>query len=354
MKEQPDDSGVETTGSQDLSPLRSAFRPDLLVRRWKLPAAFCAAVVVGAMCLHGGASGHVAPPMQSVGKVVAKNAAPAMVAPDGGPGGGSGGSSAGGGIRGGFSLYEGVGGGVEFWFDPSTGDLTVAIGAGVGEGGEGVLGTYSPGSAPEPGTYSFVNATFATGTVATVNVSGEYSWANGAFNGSVGTTVAGRTVTLTSDGTASVTVSVTPTSTEEGFEGAVGVKSVFVFNPMAFIDDIIQDILDSLFGGDEIDDTDSYGGDDDGSVTDDDGTSADDDGTAADDGGDDAGDGDGGDGGGGGGGGGGDCDDASSLATVVMSSSLATVSLPGQRVAPQMEAPVDPCSDDDGDDGDDE
>jgi hypothetical protein len=223
-------------------------------------------------------------------------------------------SSSSGGIHGSFSLYDGVGGGLEFWFDPDTGQLTVAIGAGVGEGGDGVVGYYVPGTVPEPGPSDFVEANFGVGTVGTVNVTGEYEWESGNFSGSISATVDGRTVYLNSDGSGGLDVSVQAEEGAEGFEGAVGVKYVFSFDVSGILQ-ILQDIWDALTSVDDEDPFyDEYYDDDgesddvtgtDTTVTDDDGTTDDSTTDGTDDSGDD---GDSASSGGGGGGDGGSCD----------------------------------------------
>ena len=285
--------------ADSISPLRS---------RWRMPAVATTMALVAALCLHTGsaaqATAGAAKPASVSAHAVAGNATKASLtghvelAAD----------SAGGGVHGAFNLYDGVGGGIEFWFNPATGDLTVAVGAGVGEGGAGVLGTYAPGSVPEPGTYVYVNADLGAGTVATVNVAGNYSLNNGVFVGTVNTTVAGRTLSIASDGGATFDVNVNAAEGAEGFSGAIGVNYTFNFNVTDVIN-YIWNAIKNLFTGDySLDDSDETGDDttlyDDDSSTDDDSSlttddSSDDSGSSDDVSSDDSGD----DGGGGGGGG---------------------------------------------------
>jgi hypothetical protein len=323
MDPHTDETGYVPAGAPEPTgtPHRSVFQR----RRFKIAGGVGALSLAVALGLQFSTAAHSpAKPTVRVAAaraVGAQNAAFAQELPvdsdDGDTATGGGSSSSGGGIHGAFSLYEGVGGGLEFWFNPDTGQLTIAIGAGVGEGGDGVIGYYTPGNEPEPGLSDFVDASFAAGTIGSVNVSGEYEWESGKFSGSVGATVDGRTLTINSDGTGNFTAAVVG---EEGvgFEGSVGAKYTFSFNT-ADVLKILQDIWDFLTTPDEDDDyyDDYYYDDgesddvtgDDTTVTDDDGT--DDGSSVSDDGSDDAGDGgdSGGDGGGGGGGGGTGCDD---------------------------------------------
>jgi hypothetical protein len=363
-----------------------------LIRYWRWPAALTAATLAGAVCLHGTSAARIVPTQRVGGAaagwssgsaarparmvpgnrtvavthgVTARLAAQRLVAVDettGGESGGTGTSSPGGGIRGGFNFYDGEGGGIEFWFDPSTGQLTVAVGVGVGEGGEGVLGTYSPGSAPQPGVYNYVDASFATGTVTTVNVSGEYSWSSGEFAGTIGATVQGRTLTISSDGTSSFTVSTVAEEGAEGFTGSTGIKGVFNFDMSSVLDHIYDALIDLLFGDYELDDDyEDYYDDpgDDGSTSDDDDSymTDDDSGTNGDDAGSDGG-GDGGGGGGGGGGGDDGCGEQSDVVTASLHHALVGVAAGSQaavqahKVTPLVEDPCD--GDDSGGDDDDE
>ena len=171
-------------------------------RRWRAPAVATSMAVVAAICLYTGSAAHPAAAPQAAGvsaasvqHVGAKSALSVHAAAQ--PMAGTTGY---GGVHGAFNVYDGAGGGIEFWFNPSTGELTVAVGSGAGVGASGVLGTYAPGTEPAPGTYLYASATLAAGTVASENVSGTYSLTDGVFSGSVSATVEGRTVTLTSDG----------------------------------------------------------------------------------------------------------------------------------------------------------
>ena len=303
---------------------QSGFIPDAYNRpkaravltrgRWRIPAVVTTMAVVAALCLHTGSPANAA--------ATTASAKPAAVALHGAVNSGAhtalkghveaAADSPGGGVHGAFNMYDGVGGGIEFWFSPSTGQLTVAIGAGVGAGGGGVLGTYAAGTAPEPGTYVFATADLSAGSVATVNVGGNYSFDNGKFVGQVTTTVQGRTLTIASDGGTTFDVNVNAAEGADNFYGAVGVNYTFSFN----ITDVINYIwnaITGLFTGDySLDDDDDTGDDtvayesdsstdDDSSLTTDDSSSdassADDAADAADDASDG---GDGGDGGGGG------------------------------------------------------
>lgn len=134
-----------------------------------------------------------------------------------------------GGIHGSFSVYEGAGGGVEFWFDPSTGVITIATGVGIGEGGSGSLSYYTPGTAPAAGVYEYANISLSAGTFGSVSVNGTYSFNSSSFNGSASATVDGRTVTLTGDG-AGLSVNVLPSAGAAGFTANTGVEYVFSFD----------------------------------------------------------------------------------------------------------------------------
>lgn len=279
-----------------ISPLR---------RRWRLPAVATSMAVVAALCLHDGSTAHAtaAPKPAAVSALAAHGAGAKSVLPMHFE---AAADSTHGGVHGAFNLYDGVGGGIEFWFDPNTGSLTVAVGAGVGEGGGGVLGTYAPGSVPEPGTYVYANADLGAGTVATVNVSGTYSLDNGVFVGSVNTTVDGRTLTIASDGGSTFDVNVVASESATGFTGAIGVNYTFNFNVTDVIDYIWNAIKDFFTADYSLEDDDDSGDDtswySDDSSTDDSIGSDDASDDSGDDSGDDAGD-DGGDGGDGGGGG---------------------------------------------------
>ena len=174
----------------------SAFGPTR--RFWRAPAIATSTAVVAALCLYTGSAAHAAG-KPAAAKVSALSLQPAAAAQTTGPGG----------VHGAFDLYQGAGGGIEFWFDPGTGLLTVAIGTGTGALGGGVLGTYAYGTAPAAGTYLYADATLSAGTVVTVNLSGTYTLVNGVFRGSVSATVEGRTLTITSDGSSVFKASVT-------------------------------------------------------------------------------------------------------------------------------------------------
>ena len=227
--------------------------------RWRGPAVATTVALVAALCLHTGSAAQVSAgaskPASISAHAVAGNATKTsltghvVLAAD----------SAGGGVHGAFSLYDGVGGGIEFWFDPISGDLTTAIGVGVGAGGAGVIGTYRPGTAPEPGTYVYANADLSAGTVATVNVAGNYSLNNGVFVGTVNTTVAGRTLSIASDGGTTFDVSVVAAEGAAGFSGAVGVNYTFKFN-IADVINYIWNAITNLFTGDySLEDSDDTG-----------------------------------------------------------------------------------------------
>lgn len=347
MDPQSDETGYVPAGPPAVV---AARHRSIFHRRWpKAVGALGALTLTAALGLQFSNASHApATPASQVASVSRLAGAQgsflsANVAPDsdGSTGGATGESSTGGGIHGSFSLYDGVGGGLEFWFDPNTGKLTIAVGVGVGEGGGGVLGYYTPGTEPEEGMSDFADVDFSAGSVASFSASGDYSWSSGKLSGSIKETVDGRTLTINSDGTGSFDVSVVAAEGAEGFEGAVGAKYTFSFTP-ADVLKILQDIWDWLTGPED-EDYDDYYDDyyyDDGAedVTGDDTTTDDDDsGTTADDGSDDAGD-DGGDGGyggdsgggdgGGGGGGGGGCDEE--------------YMEPESLAAPELEEPCDP------------
>ena len=164
-----------------------------------------------------------------------------------------------GGIHGAFNAYDGLGGGIEFWFSPSTGQLTVAIGVGVGAGDGGVLGTYAAGTAPEPGTYVYATADLSTGTVGTANVSGNYSFTNGVFVGQATGTVAGRTVTIASDGGTTFDVNVNAASGAQDWYAAVGVNYTFSFSFAAFFNYILNAIKNAATGLYTLEDNDDSG-----------------------------------------------------------------------------------------------
>ena len=261
-------------------------------RRWRVPAVVTATAFVAALCLYTGTAAHATatPKAASVSALSARDAdartAPhveAVAQPDG---------TVPGGVHGAFNLYDGVGGGVEFWFDPTTGQITVAVGTGVGEGGGGVLGTYAYGSVPAPGAYVYASATLAAGTVASGTVSGSYSVDNGVFSGSASFAVDGRTLTIGSDGTTTFDVNVVAYPALTGFSGAIGLQYVYSFNFSDVWNYIWNAITDLFTGQYQLEDDDSGAdttvtGDDGASATSDDssgGTSGDD---SADDGDDD-------------------------------------------------------------------
>ena len=163
----------------------NAFGPSR--RFWRVPAVATSTAVVAALCLYTGSAAHAAG-TPTAAKVSALSLQPAAA------------TTGTGGVHGAFNLYQGAGGGIEFWFNPTTGSLTVAIGTGTGALGGGVLGTYTYGTAPAAGTYLYADATLSAGTVLTLNLAGTYQLVNGVFIGSVSATVEGRTLTITSDG----------------------------------------------------------------------------------------------------------------------------------------------------------
>lgn len=279
-----------------ISPLR---------RRWRIPAVVTTMAMVAAFCLYDGSAAHAS---RTAGTAVSLPASAAHAKTSL-----SGGhfedvdTNSNGGIRGSFSMYDGEGGGVQFWFNPTTGDMTVAVGAGIGAGVTGTLGTYEAGQAPAPGTYLNSTVTFAAGTVGSANMTGSYSLDTGKFSGSISITVDGRTVTLNSDGTTNFNASVTIVPGAPGFSGSVSLQGVFDFNWNDVVDYIydyleqaIESFLALISSGANTDTTvvnDPADEDDDSATTTDDSTTDD---SGDDDGSDD----DGGDGGGGGGTGG--------------------------------------------------
>lgn len=290
--------------ANSISPLR---------RRWRMPAVVTVMATAAALSLHGGAKAHAQDSSAKGAAPLARPVAGGNARPSIGGKFEFADSSSGGGVHGAFNLYEGVGGGIEFWFDPSTGDLTVAIGVGVGDGGGGVLGTFAPGSVPEAGTYVYANADLSAGTYGTASVGGTYSLSNNEFVGSASTTVDGRTVTIASDGSTTFDVDASASEDAPGFTGAVGVNHTFSFNVGAVADYIWSAISDDDTDDYTLDDNDDTGDDtsvyeddsdtdDDTDLTTDDSDDDDDDATAddsdddSDDSGDDGGD-DGGDGG---------------------------------------------------------
>ncbi|HTJ69448.1 MAG TPA: hypothetical protein VL551_18060 [Actinospica sp.] len=276
-----------------------------LLRRWRLPAVVTTMAMAAAFCLYDGSAAHASHTVSAASPVAAAHTKTSLV-------GGhfeDAATNSNGGIRGSFSMYDGEGGGVQFWFNPTTGDMTVAVGAGMGAGVTGTLGTYEAGQAPAPGTYLNSTVTFAAGTVGSANMTGNYSFDTGKFTGSVSITVDGRTVTLNSDGTTNFNASVTIVPGAPGFSGSVSLQGVFDFNWNDVVDYIynaLQEAIQSFFSlissgpstSNEV--VDDPADEDGGSV------SATTDSSTGDDGDDSSGD-DSGDGGGGGGGGGGGC-----------------------------------------------
>ena len=219
-------------------------------RRWRAPAVVASTAFVAAICLYTGSGAHttVTPAAAGVSAASAQNAAArsesalsvhAAAQPL---------TTGYGGVHGAFNVYDGAGGGIEFWFDPSTGALTVAVGSGAGIGASGVLGTYAPGTEPAAGTYLYASATLSAGTVASENVSGTYSLTNGVFSGSVSATVDGRTVTLTSDGVSGFNASVLAGAGAPGWTASAGIKFVFEFN-MTDVLDYIWNAIENFFTG---------------------------------------------------------------------------------------------------------
>ncbi|HEV2635663.1 MAG TPA: hypothetical protein VGX23_10990 [Actinocrinis sp.] len=212
----PDQHGAGPAPADDISPGR---------RLWRGPAIAGSTALVAALCLYTGTAAHASGP--SAAKASALNLQPAAQAQT---------TTTQGGVHGAFCLYDGAGGGVEFWFNPSTGSLTVAVGTGVGPVGGGVLGDYAYGTAPTAGTYLYASATLTTGTVVTLNLAGSYQLVNGVFSGSVSATVEGRTLTISSDGSSTykATVSIAPSST-----GWVG-PSVYYYDYNFYFWDVEQ------------------------------------------------------------------------------------------------------------------
>ena len=275
-----------------------------LLRRWRIPAVITTMAMATAFCLYDGSGAHAA---RTANTAISLPASAAHVRSSL-----SGGhfedaaTNSNGGIRGSFSMYDGEGGGVQFWFNPTTGDMTVAVGAGIGAGVTGTIGTYEAGQAPAAGTYLNSTVTFSAGTYGSANVTGNYSFENGTFSGSVSITVDGRTVTLNSDGTTNFNASVTIVPGAPGFSGSVSLQGVFDFNWNDVVDYIydyleqaIESFLALISSGANTDTTVV----DDPADEDDDSATSTDDSTTDDSSSDDSSDDDGGDGGGGGGGG---------------------------------------------------
>lgn len=211
-----------------------------LLRRWRIPAVITTMAMATAFCLYDGSGAHASRTASTAISLPA-SAAHAKTSLSGGHFEDVD-TNSNGGIRGSFSMYDGEGGGVQFWFNPTTGDMTVAVGAGIGAGVTGTLGTYEAGQAPAPGTYLNSTVTFAAGTVGSANMTGSYSLDTGKFSGSVSITVDGRTVTLNSDGTTNFNASVTVVPGAPGFSGSVSLQGVFDFN----WDDVVDYIYNAL------------------------------------------------------------------------------------------------------------
>lgn len=220
------------------------FAPDQRVRRrWRAPAAATSVALVAAVCLYSGSAAHAttAPRLASVSAVSAQGQVRAAAAPNAG-------TAPIGGLHGAVKVYDGVGGGLEFWFNPGTGTLTVAVGAGIGAGASGVLGTYAPGTEPAPGSYLYASANLAAGSVVTTNVSGNYSLDNGTFSGSVSASVDGRTLTISSSGSTSMNVSLVAVPGAAGWTASTGVSYVFSFNAQDVMD-YVWDAITNYFTG---------------------------------------------------------------------------------------------------------
>ena len=285
-------------------------------RRWRAPAVATSMAVVAGVCLYTGSAAHATVKPASA-KASALSLQPAAQTETTGQGG----------VHGAFNLYDGVGGGIEFWFDPSTGSLTVAVGTGVGAIGGGVLGTYAYGTAPAAGTYLYADATLSAGTVATVNLAGTYQLVNGVFSGSVSATVEGRTLTITSDGSSAFKASVTIASGASEWAGPVNYTYGYSFSwpdilyylwdPIIIGDPDVYSLLDNDADGTSTTAYSDAGGTD-GSVVSSDGSSDDSSGSSDDGSSDDSGD-------SGGGGGGGTGDDSNAP---IMEESFSLTQLP--------------------------
>jgi len=225
-------------------------------RRWRVPAVAMSIAFVAALSLHSGSAAHATekPKFTAVSALAAQGTtvkSALHVEPAA--------STGGAGVHGAFNVYDGAGGGIEFWFNPATGQLTLAVATGVGAGGGGVIGTYAPGTEPAAGTYLYASATLAAGTVASETASGTYSLDNGVFSGSVSGTIEGRTVTLTSDGVTGFNASVTASSGAVGWTASTGVKFVFDFNITDVIDYIWNALQNLVFGNYSLTDFDDTG-----------------------------------------------------------------------------------------------
>ena len=225
------DRPAALAAANTISPLR---------RRWRIPAVITTMAMATAFCLYDGSGAHSA----HAASTAVSLPAPAAHAKSSLVGGHfeAADTNSSGGIRGSFSMYDGEGGGVQFWFNPTTGDMTVAVGAGFGAGTTATIGTYEAGQAPAAGTYLNSTVTFSAGTVGSANMTGNYSLTDGKFTGSVSITVDGRTVTLNSDGTSNFNASVSIAAGAPGFSGSVNLVGVFDFN----WNDVVQDIYDYL------------------------------------------------------------------------------------------------------------
>ena len=210
----------------------SAFGPSR--RFWRVPAVGTSMAVVAAVCLYTG-SAHASSAPAKATTLSVQAAAKPLLAPNGA-------TASTGGVHGAFNIYDGAGGGVEFWFNPSTGNLTVAVGTGIGVGASGVLGTYAPGSEPAPGAYLYASSTLSAGTVVTTSAAGSYSLNNGVFSGSISASVEGRTLTLSSDGNTSFNASVLAVPGAAGWSASTGVKFVFGFS----VTDVINYVWDAI------------------------------------------------------------------------------------------------------------
>jgi len=214
--------------------------------RWRMPAVAASMAVVAALCLHGASATHAMASKASGSSTITLQNSGSTSSHDIQLAG----STAINGLHGAINVYDGVGGGIEFWFDPNSGKITIGIGNGIGLGGSAVLGAYAVGSEPVSGQYLYANVSVQS-ALASTSVSGNYSISEGTFSGSATATVQGRSVTITSDGSTSFNVSVAANSlaTESGWSGAVGIKTVFDFNVNDVIDWLLTPLkyVESLF-----------------------------------------------------------------------------------------------------------
>ena len=234
-----------------ISPLRS---------RWRMPVVAAATMaVVAALCLHTGSAAHATaaaakPANLAVHSAVdtgAKSSLTSHVE--------NAAATSSGGVHGALNQYDGSGGGVQFWFDPNTGDLTVAVGSGIGATGGGVLGTYAAGTSPAANSDLYASVDLSAGTYTTVNVSGAYSLSDGVFDGTVSATVEGRTLTISSNGSSGFAVSVYAAAGATGFTGTTGVYYTYSFNFTDVVDYVWHAILDLYTGEYTLVDNDSSG-----------------------------------------------------------------------------------------------